>query len=139
MFLLDTNVISELRKAPGGKANAKVAAWAKREDESTLFLSVITLMELEVGALQMERRDPRQGTVLRRWLDDFVAPVFIGRVLPVDPEIAKRCATLHVPNPCSYRDSLIAATALVHGMTLVTRNTGDFARTGALLLNPWSS
>jgi len=138
MFLLDTNVISELRKAPAGKANARVIAWAKREDESTLFLSVITLMELEVGALQMERRNPRQGAVLRRWVNEFVEPVFAGRILPIDQEVAKRCASLHVPNPCSYHDSLIAATGLVHALTIVTRNTRDFSSTGALYLNPWS-
>lgn len=138
MFLLDTNVISELRKAPAGKANARVIAWAKREDESTLFLSAITLMELEVGALQMVRRDPRQGAVLRRWLNEYVEPAFLSRILPIDAEVAKRCASLHVPNPCSYRDSLIAATALVHGLTIVTRNTRDFSSTGVPFLNPWS-
>jgi toxin FitB len=139
MFLLDTNVISELRKAPAGRANSRVIAWARREDESTLFLSAITLMELEVGTLQMENRDPRQGAVLRKWLDGFVEPAFRGRILPVSAEIAKRCASLHVPHPCSYRDSLIGATALVHGLTIATRNTRDFARMGALLFNPWGS
>jgi hypothetical protein len=139
MFLLDTNVVSELRKASAGTANARVIAWAKREDESTLFLSAITLMELEVGALQMERRDPRQGAVLRRWLNEYVEPAFLNRILPVDAEVARRCASLHVPNPCSYRDSLIAATALVHALTIVTRNTRDYSSTGVPLLNPWSS
>ncbi len=139
MFLLDTNVISELRKAPAGKANARVIAWAKREDENTLFLSAITLMELEVGALQMERRDPRQGAVLRRWLGEYVEPAFAGRILPIDHEVAKRCASLHVPNPCSYRDSLIAATALVHALTIVSRNTRDFSSTGVSIMNPWSN
>jgi hypothetical protein len=139
MFLLDTNVVSELRKASAGTANARVIAWAKREDESTLFLSAITLMELEVGALQMERRDPRQGAVLCRWLNEYVEPAFLNRILPVDAEVARRCASLHVPNPCSYRDSLIAATALVHALTIVTRNTRDYSSTGVPLLNPWSS
>jgi predicted nucleic acid-binding protein len=139
MLLLDTNVVSELRKAPSGKANARVITWAKRQDESTLFVSAITLMELELGALQMERRDPRQGAVLRRWLNEYVEPAFLNRILPVDDEVAKRCASLHVPNPCSYRDSLIGATALVHGMTIATRNTRDFAKMGPALLNPWGS
>jgi predicted nucleic acid-binding protein len=139
MFLLDTNVISELRKVPAGKANSKVVAWAKRADEATLFLSSISLLELELGTLQTERRDPRQGSVLRKWLEERVEPAFAGRILPIDFEVAKRCASLHVPNPCSYRDSLIGATALVHGFTIVTRNVQDFRSIGATLLNPWVS
>jgi toxin FitB len=139
MFLLDTNVVSELRKARTGKANARVVAWAKREDQEAMYMSAVTMLELELGTLQMERRDSRQGMLLRNWLRDQVEPAFVGRILPIDHEVAKRCALLHVPNPCSYRDSLIAATALVHALTIVTRNTRDFSLTGAALLNPWSS
>lgn len=137
MYLLDTNVISELRKLRAGRADRSVAAWADGADSSKQFLSVVTLLEIEMGALSMERKDARRGALLRSWIDHRVMPEFDGRILPVDVQIVQRCAQLHVPNPCSYRDSLIAATALVHRMTLVTRNVDDFARTGVLLLNPW--
>lgn len=137
MFLLDTNVISELRKAGDGKADANVVAWLDRVDAVTLFLSAVTLMELELGILLMERRDPDQGARLRGWMDRHILPEFTERTLPVDTAVALRCARLHVPNPCSERDSLIAATALVHGMTVVTRNVVDFKLTGVSIINPW--
>jgi hypothetical protein len=137
MFVLDTNVISELRKVRAGKADANVAAWTEGVDASALFLSVITVMELEIGVLQVERRDVSQGATLRAWLDHLVLPEFAGRVLPIDSAVAQRYARLHVPDRCSDRDALIAATALVHGMAVVTRNVADFAATGVELLNPW--
>lgn len=137
MYLLDTNVVSELRPKRIRKADPHVVAWAKGVPEESLFLSSICILELELGALRMERRDPSQGAVLRSWLAKAVLPTFGGRVLVVDTFVAQRCAALHVPNPCSYRDSLIAATALVHGMTVVTRNVADFRRTGVRVLNPW--
>lgn len=137
MFILDTNVVSELRKAKAGKADKNVTAWAASQPAVSLFLSAITILELETGVLLAERRDARQGAVLRTWLDDHVLPTFVGRVLPVDTAVAQRCARLHVPDPRSDRDSLIAATALVHGMTVATRNVADFNPTGAALLNPW--
>lgn len=139
MFLLDTNVVSELRKAKAGKANARVAAWAAQTNTASLYLSVITLLELELGVLSIERRDKPQGKLMRTWLDKQVLPAFDGRVLPVDAAIALRCARLHVPDPRAERDALIAATALVHGMTVVTRNVADFELTGVALLNPWGS
>lgn len=137
MYLLDTNVVSELRKAKSGKADAKVIAWAGGVSASSLFLSVITILELETGILLIERRDPAQGRVLRGWLEGHVLPAFIGRILPVDVPVAQCCAKLHVPDPRSDRDALIAATALVHGMTVITRNIADFQATGVELLNPW--
>jgi predicted nucleic acid-binding protein len=137
MFLLDTNVVSELRKAKAGKANAGVAAWAAQTTAASLYLSVITLLELELGVLSIERRDKRQGKLMRTWLDKQVLPAFSGRVLSVDTPIALRCARLHVPDPRAERDALIAATALVHGMMVVTRNVADFEATGVPLLNPW--
>ena len=137
MFLLDTNVVSELRKIRLGKANRHVAKWADRVDATELFLSVITIQELEMGVLLVERRDPTQGTVFRTWLNDHVLPTFSDRVLPVDIAVAQRSARLHVPDPRPVRDALIAATALVHGMTVVTRNAADFEPTGVLILNPW--
>ena len=139
MFLLDTNVVSELRKAKSGKADPGVVAWASAVPAGSLFLSAITVLELETGVLLLERRDPQQGALVRTWLDNHVMPAFAGRILAVDTAVALHCAKLHVPDRCSERDALIAATALVHGMTVVTRNVGDFERTGASLLNLWAS
>lgn len=139
MFLLDTNVISELRKAKGGRADPNVTTWATHVESSTLYLSAISILELEAGVLLVERRDSEQGAMLRQWLERQVLVAFAGRVLPVDATVAQRCARLHVPNPCAERDALIAATALVHGMTVVTRNVADFERTGVAIINPWRS
>ncbi len=137
MFLLDTNVVSELRKAKSGKADGNVVAWANTIPVSKMFLSSITVLELEAGILLAERRDPAQGSILRAWLEARVLPTFADRVLPVDTAVALRCAKLHVPNPRPERDALIAATALVHGMCMVTRNVEDFQATGVGILNPW--
>ncbi|MDR2839090.1 MAG: type II toxin-antitoxin system VapC family toxin [Azonexus sp.] len=137
MFILDTNVISELRKVRPGKAEARVAAWAESVDAASLFVSVITLMELELGVLAIERKDAAQGAVLRAWLEQQVLPEFSTRTLPIDTAVALRCARLHIPARQSERDALIAATALAHGMTVVTRNIADFRSTGVAILNPW--
>jgi predicted nucleic acid-binding protein len=139
MYLLDTNVISEFRKASIGKADRQVAAWANSVSMESIFLSSICILEMELGTLLMERRDARQGAILRAWLEGFVLPSFAGRILVVDIPVALRGAALQVPNPRSYRDALIAATALVHGMTVVTRNVKDFKDTGVALLNPWQA
>ncbi|MFY9832676.1 MAG: type II toxin-antitoxin system VapC family toxin [Methylocystis sp.] len=135
MFLLDTNVVSELRRVE--KADRKVLAWASSAPLASFFLSVVTVLELEFGALSVERRDKAQGLVLRSWIDDQILPRFEGRVVPIDTAVALRCAKLHVPDPRAERDALIAATALVHGMTIVTRNVADFEPTGVRILNPW--
>ena len=111
MFVLDTNVVSELRKAKAGKAQRNVMAWALGVPPGSLFLSVITILELETGALLVQRRDPAQGATLRTWLDGHVLPAFAGRVLAVDTAVAQRCARLHVPDPRAGRDAIIAATA----------------------------
>ena len=138
MYLLDTNVISELRKAKSGKADKNVVSWANNVSATRLFLSVITILEIETGVLLVERRDPSQGAVLRSWLNAHVLPAFSERILPFDTAVAQRCAKLHVPDRRSDRDSIIAATALVHGMTIVTRNVDDFEPTGVEILNPWN-
>lgn len=139
MYVLDTNVVTELRKAKAGKADMNVTTWAASIAPSSLFLSTITVLELELGVLLMERRDHAQGAVLRQWIEEHVLPAFAGRILPIDTTVARRCAQLHVPDPKSERDAFIAATALVHGMTVVTRNVDDFVPTGALTLNPWAT
>jgi len=135
MFLLDTNVVSELRKAR--RADVAVRRWASHVPATSLFLSVVSVLEIEVGVLLAERRDPTQGAILRRWLEDRLLPAFEGRVLPADLAVIRRCAQLHVPDRRSDRDALIAATALVHQLTVVTRNTRDYSIAGLRLLNPW--
>lgn len=139
MLLLDTNVVSELRKVGDGRADPGVMAWLAGTDASSCYVSALTLMELEIGILRVERRDPTQGNLLRRWMESRVMPEFAERTLPVDTTVALRCARLHVPDPRAERDALIAATALVHGMRVVTRNVADFAATGVPLLNPWTA
>lgn len=138
MFLLDTNVISELRKLGDGKANQRVAEWVSGRDASSFYISALTLMELEIGILRMERRDPGQGKRLRIWMEGHVLPEFEERTLPVDSAVALKCARLHVPDPRSERDALIAATAMVHGMTVVTGNVVHFETTGADVIDPWA-
>jgi hypothetical protein len=137
MFLLDTNVVSELRRRD--KTDPRVSAWSDAIPPDDLFLAAVTVLELEAGVLTMERRDTAQGAVLRRWLDNKVLPSFSGRILPVDTAIALRCARLHVPNPKPERDAMIAATALVKHLTVVTRNVSDFQQMGVDLLNPWNA
>jgi len=139
MYVIDTNVISELRKVRSGKAHPRVQDWAASVSSGEMFLSSITIEELEHGVLLLERSDPRQGAILRRWLDESVMTAFDGRILPVDTDVARRAAALHVPNPAPFRDSLIGATALVHQMTVVTHNTKDFAGfLGLDLIDPWA-
>ncbi len=142
MFVLDTNVVSEMRKARSkqagrAKISPHVEAWVGSVSASSLYLSVITVLELEMGVLLMERRDSSRGSVLRLWIENHVMPAFEGRVLPVDLAVARRCAAFQVPNPMDNRDALIAATASVHGFTVVTRNISHFKDTGVPLLNPW--
>lgn len=137
MYLCDTNVVSELRKSHGGRADANVLAWAQDVPAEQLYLSVISVLELEMEVLRVERRDIGQGKILRRWLSSQVMTAFAGRTLPVTVDIVRQCAALHVPDPRSDRDALIAATALSHGLVVVTRNTRDFKATGVELLNPW--
>lgn len=137
MYILDTNVISELRRGKSGKANQNVIKWVNGISASSLYISVITILELEMGILSKKKKDPSQGAILRSWFNNHVMPAFAERILPIDTAIAQRCARLHIPNPHSDRDALIAATALVHGMTLITRNTCDFKKAGLDLINPW--
>lgn len=136
MYLLDTNVISELRQGKP-KASASVLAWAASVSVAQQYLSVITLMELELGVLGLERREPPRGAGLRRWLGQ-VRQAFAGRILPLSEAGSVICAGLNSPDPRPLRDAMIAATALEHGFTVVTRNVADFERMGVPWLNPWS-
>jgi toxin FitB len=135
MFLLDTNVISELRRPE--KADSNVLAWASSTPAARFFLSAISILELELSLLQAARRDVARGAILRKWIDDQVLPRFDGRILAVDSAVAQQCVRLHVPGQHSERDALIAATAMVHGLTIVTRNVADFESIAVVLLNPW--
>ena len=135
MFLLDTNVISELRRPD--KADRNVTAWAKSVPAERFFISAISILEIELGALLIARKDATQGAVLRAWIDHQILFRFDGRVLAVDTAVAQRCARLHVPDPRAERDALITATAMVHGLMVVTRNVADFEPTGVALINPW--
>ena len=137
MFLLDTNVVSELRKVKSGKADAGVIAWAQSTPSHVMFVSVVTLIETETGILSMERRDPAQGLILRRWFDESVLPAFARHTMPVDGEVARQCAVFRARQSCALADALIAATAAVHRMTIVTRNARDFEAIGVRVLNPW--
>jgi len=137
-YLLDTNVVSELRK-PESRANPAVRSWAQAQRTSELFLSVITVMEVEIGVGRVEKRDRPQGSSLRRWLESDLLSAFAGRLLPVDVAVARRAAGLHVPDPRPERDVLIAATALEAGLMVVTRNVADFAALGVELVDPWAA
>ena len=137
MWLLDTNVISEIRKISSGKADTNVAKWISGKPTASMFISVITLQELETGVLRVERKDVRKGKILREWLDWRVRPSFTGRILPIDEKIALKSAQLQVPDPKPAMDCLVAATSLVHDLTLVTRNIRDFEGTGVKLFDPW--
>lgn len=135
LWLLDTDVVSELRKEPLGRCDANVRTWAAGTPSARTFLSAITIEEIVQGVLRKERQDPTQGAVLRRWLDEVILPTYEGRILPVDVDVARTAAGLHVPDPAPVRDALIAATALVHGLVLATGNVRDFARFDGLAVH----
>lgn len=137
MYVLDTNVISELRKATGGRADIRVTRWIIGVPPPDLYISVITIFELELGTLRLQRHDVKQSAILRGWIDNYILPNFSNRIFPITIAVAKVAASLHVPDPRPERDALIAATALVHGMTVVTRNVSDFTPMGAPVINPW--
>jgi toxin FitB len=136
-YLLDTNVISELRKVGDGKADPNVTAWISAQEARDLYISAITILELERGILSIQRRDVEQGSRLRNWMDSRVRPEFAERIISIDDAIATRCAHLHIPDRRNEADALIAATANVHGFVVVTRNIQDFQGTGVVLVDPW--
>ena len=136
-YLLDTNVVSELRKVGDGKADLNVSSWISAQDARDLYVSAITILELERGILGIQRRDIEQGSRLRVWMDRRVRPEFAERIIPIDDAVATRCAHLHIPDRRNEADALIAATAIVHGLVVVTRNIQDFQGTGVVLVDPW--
>lgn len=135
MFLIDTNVLSALRRPE--TAPPAVTAWAAAIPVGDLYLSVMSVYEIDLGIRRMERRDPAQGTVLRAWFSRRVIANFRDRILPITEAVAMQCAHLQVPDPRPERDSFIAATALVHRLMVVTRNVRDFVDMGVTLVNPW--
>lgn len=135
-FLVDTNVISELRRR---RCDPRVQAWMDDQPASDLFISVITVIEIETGILRLARRDRARATSLYRWFQGLLIPAFEGRILPVDLKVSRKVARLHVPYPAPRHDALIAGTALAHDLTVVTRNTRDFNSAGVDLLNPWET
>ena len=137
MYLLDTNLISEIRKMPKGKCDQGVEQWVKTTSQNLMFTSAVVLMELERGILAMERKDMAQGTMLRTWFEKDVLPAFQSKILSVNEQTARICAKLHIPDHTPENDAWVAASAIQHNLVLVTRNTDDFARTGVRLLNPF--
>ncbi len=137
MYLFDTNVISELRKVRSGKADANVIQWVTDKDPQQLYLSAISILEIDMGILIIDKRDTKQAGALRKWRDDYLFPSFEHRILDLTLAVCRQCAKLHIPNKRPDRDAFVAATALHNNMTVVTRNTKDFADTGVVLINPW--
>ena len=137
MYLLDTNVLSELRKAP---ANPRVKNWVDVQEKTALFISVVSMLEIRRGICKLELRgDFTQATIFTNWLQRQIQPAFAGRILSVDQDVALRAAVLPWSDPSDYRDALIAATALTRGATVVTRNVRHFEETGVQILNPWEA
>lgn len=135
MYLLDIVMVSAMRRPEHNPV--QVDRWVTATPLESCFVSAITLVEIEYGILRLARRDMRQASGLRRWFEETMRPSFAGRILPIDEPVAIACAALHVPDPRPERDALIAATAMVHGLTVATRNTRDFARFPLRLVDPW--
>lgn len=135
MYLLDTNVISELRKRQG---DSGVKQWVAEQTVADLAISVVTVIEIEIGILWRARTDADQARVLTRWFERSVLTGFADRILSLDLAAARRVASLHVPDQAPQHNALIAGTALARGLTVVTRNIRDFERSGVDYLNPWS-
>ena len=136
MYLIDTNVISAFRRPE--RLPEQVRAWAASVEADDFFLSAITVLEIEQGILAKERSDAQQGAILREWFDGDILPAFSDRILPFDTDVARKCAALHVPDPRPERDAMIAATAIMHGLKMVTRNVADFEKLQVELIDPWA-
>lgn len=137
MYLLDTNVVSELRKIGKGRADANVTRWFHSIKTRHTWLSVITLVEIQVGILRLERRDPASARHLADWFRDQLLPEYTNRILSLDIHAAMICAEFHIPEQSPLNDAYIAAIAKAHNLSVVTRNTRDFERFGVRLINPF--
>jgi len=137
VYLIDTNVISELRKAAKPSVDPRVLQWAQETPPEQMWVSAISIFELDLGVLRAEHKDTKQGRVLRTWLTRQVIPAFEGRIIAIDAHVAQVAARMHVPNPQPERDALIAASAIIHGLTMVMRDEKDFRPMGVATLNPW--
>lgn len=137
MYLLDTNIISEIRKLAKNKCDKNVADWVRSTSKDLMFTNAVVMMELERGVMSIERKDTTQGELLRHWFEMDVKPAFHGKILKIDEQTAQICAKLHIPDYAPENDAWIAACAIQHNLVLVTRNTADFARTGVKLFNPF--
>lgn len=134
-FLLDTNVVSELRKRE--RCAPKVDAWVRTIPQEQIFISVLVIGELKQGVLLKRRNDPESAAVLERWFTSLI-DLYAQRILPVTIQIAQEWGKLSAVRPIPPEDGLMAATASVHGLTLVTRNVRNVAGLGVDLLNPWN-
>ena len=137
MYLLDTSVLSVLRSP--GEEDAKLVAWASQQQTFNLYVSSISILELKLAILQKRKISPGEGEVLNTWLQKQVLQGFKGWVVAFDGEMAEYCAALHVPNPKSERDAMIAATCLVKNLSLVTRHPLDYKHIKIQTIKPWEA
>ncbi|MBS9781668.1 MAG: type II toxin-antitoxin system VapC family toxin [Gammaproteobacteria bacterium] len=136
MYLLDTNILSEIRKIKQNRANENVVNWLANVLPTELYTNVVVLMEIEKGIVRLRRKDSQQADNLAAWYQT-IKPTFQNRIYSIDEKTASICATLHSPNPAPANDAWIAATAIQHNLVLATRNTNDFNFQGLQVFNPF--
>lgn len=139
MYLFDTNIVSEMRKIKRGDADKQLVTWLQSVSHTDFYTNAVVLMELQRGILGKVRKDPQQAKNLENWFQTAVKTMFEGRILPIDETTATICARLHVPNLTPENDAWIAASAIQHNLTLVTRNTKDFQHPNLRVFNPFET